>query len=393
MLISKPDKHLTWVEIDLNAIGYNLLEIRKIASLNKFIIPSRENNLDFKPKVPVDVLAVVKANAYGHGVDKIVKLLNKQKVNFFAVSDIREGIHLRKIRIKKPILLFESNSEEFIEDICNYNLTPTVCNLDFAYKLNACAISLDKIIKVQVKIDTGMSRLGIPQSDAYDFIVSLFNLKNLVVEGIYTHFPSADIDKTFTNKQIKDLYELVIKLDKSGMIIPYIHASNSMGLAGYKTHVLNLARPGLMFYGLNPNKKLIKNLDLRPAMSVKSTVFHLKTIQKGQGVSYGRTFIAKRKMKIAIIPIGYNDGYFRAFSNKAFMLVDGIKCPVLGNVTMDQTIIDVSRVMDVKLGDEVVVMGKQKKASITADMLAKFADTINYEIVCSLGNRLPRVYV
>ena len=191
---------------------------------------------------------------------------------------------------------------------------------------------------------------------------------------------------------MKSLYDLVTRLDRTGIIIPYIHAANSMGLAGYETHILNLARPGLMLYGLYPHPSLKKRIRLKPVLSVRSCVIFLKEVRRGRSVSYGRTFFTKRDMCVATVPIGYSDGYFRALSNKAFVLVAGVRCPVIGCVTMDQIMVDVSSVKDVRLGSPVVILGSQRSEHIGADELAEYAGTISYEIVCNLGSRLPRVY-
>jgi len=318
--------------------------------------------------------------------------LDELGVDIFGVSDINEGMLLRDHGIKRPILLFESTLPEHIPFICEYNLTPSVCSLEFAERLNACAQKMDKLIKVHVEIDTGMGRLGVWHQEAFDFIKRIGEYRNLLTEGIFTHFPVADTDRKFTENQIEQLYDLVATLDKNGYIIPYVHASNSMGLMGYKTSVLNLFRPGLMVYGLYPDLKLKETTKLKPVLSVKSKVIFVKEIEKGRSISYGRTFIAKRQMRVATIPIGYNDGYFREFSNKADVLINGQRCPVVGTVTMDQIIVDVTCVSDVGIGSEAIILGQQEDESVSARELATHVKTINYEIVCNLGNRLPRVY-
>ena len=384
-------KPATSIEIDLKAVRHNVKEIRKLANKNKFHIPSRPQ-LKNKNLASMDILAVIKANAYGHGVDKIAPLLEDIGVNFFGVSDAAEGIQLRELGIKKPILLFESTLVENVKQIINYQLMPTVCTLAFAQALNCYAKQSKKRIDIHVKVDTGMGRLGVWHQEAFDFIKKVHRLEHLRIMGIFTHFSSADTNIKFTHKQIQSLYYLVKQLDKIGLIIPYIHAANSMGLAGFETHVLNLSRPGLMLYGLYPHPSLINKIKLKPVMSVKSKVIFVKDIQKGRSISYGRTFFTKKDMKIAVIPIGYNDGYFRALSNKADVLIGGKRCPVVGRVTMDQIMVDVSKVPSVKIGMGVVILGKQKKEVITADELAKHAKTISYEIVCNLGNRLSHVF-
>ena len=382
---------LTYCEIDLKAILHNVKEAAKLAEKNRFFLSTRSN---FKKKLKgmETILAVVKADAYGHGVKDVAVLLDKGGIGFFGVSDITEGIALRDIGIKKPVLLFESTLSSHARAIIDHQLMPTVCTLGLARLLNQYAQRRKIMIDIHVKVDTGMGRLGVWHEEAFDFIRKISRLPFLRIMGIFTHFPAADTDRAFTKKQIKCLYDLVKKLDRTGLIIPYIHAANSMGLAGYKTHILNLSRPGLMLYGLYPHPSLRKNISLKPVLNVRSHVIFLKEVKKGRSVSYGRTFLTKKNMSVATIPIGYNDGYFRALSNRAAVLIGGVRCPVIGRVTMDQTMVDVSRVKGVKLGSPVTVLGTQKGENISADELAEHAGTISYEIVCSLGSRLPRIY-
>ena len=383
--------YLTYCEVDLNAVEHNLGEIVKLAARNTFFLPTR-SRLRTKVKDVATVLAVVKAGAYGHGVEKIAPLLDRKGVGFFGVSDVTEGIALRGIGIKKPILLFESTLSSHATKIVEHQLMPTVCTLELARALDRYAGRRKKRIDIHVKVDTGMGRLGIWHEEAFDFIKKVSRLRSLRIMGIFTHFPAADTDRKFTKTQIRHLYELVTRLDRAGLIIPYIHAANSMGLAGYRTRILNLSRPGLMLYGLYPHPGLRKNICLKPVLSVHSRVIFLKEIKKGRSISYGRTFFTKKDMLVATVPIGYNDGYFRAFSNRAAVLIDGVRCPVVGRVTMDQTMVDASHVKGIKLGTPVTVLGAQKGERVSADELAQHAATIHYEIVCNLGNRLPKVY-
>ena len=387
----RKDGYLTYCEIDLAAVVHNLKEITKLTARNEFFLPTR-SRLRKKVKDLSTVLAVIKAEAYGHGAERIALLLDKEGVGFLGVSDITEGIALREAGIKKPILLFESTLVSHARRIVDHRLMPTVCTLQLAQALNRYAKKKKKRIDIHVKVDTGMGRLGIWHEEAFDFIQKVSRLTFLRIMGIFTHFPAADTDRRFTKKQIEHLYNLVTKLDRAGLIIPYIHAANSMGLAGYQTHILNLSRPGLMLYGLYPHPGLRKNICLKPVLSVRSHVIFLKEIKKGRSISYGRTFFTKKDMLVATIPIGYNDGYFRAFSNRASVLIDGVRCPVVGRVTMDQVMVDASHVKGIKLGTPVTVLGLQKGERVSADELAKHAGTINYEIVCSLGGRLPKVY-
>lgn len=367
------NKYLTWAEIDLNAIRYNFRVLCKLAGKAK-------------------ILTVIKADAYGHGMLPIAKLLAKERVDFIGLSNLNEGIILRKAGIKTPVLLFETTLPEQAKDIINYRLTPTVCTHELAAALNRYAQKRKRIVDIHVKVDTGMGRLGVWHEEALGFIKKLSRLPNLRIQGICTHFPSADTDRAFTQKQIQQLAKLVLQIRESGLAVPYVHAANSMGLAGYRARVLNLARPGLMLYGLYPRLELAKSIRLRPAMSVHSRIIFLKCIEKGRSISYGRTFIARRPMMVATLPIGYSDGYLRGLSGKADVLIGGKRCPVLGRVTMDQIVVDVSKIKNPRLETPVVILGKQGKRQVCAYELAQLAHTINYEIACSLGSRLPRVY-
>lgn len=383
---------LTWAEVNLRAIFHNLKVIRHLATVNRLSsIPFLKVTKERIQKTKI--LSVIKANAYGHGIKEVGLSLEKEGVDFLGVSDVQEGILLRKSGIKKPIVLFESTLPAFAREIIRYQLTPTICTWDLAYALDRYAKRRNKTVNVHVKVDTGMGRLGVWHLQARDFIIQVHHLKNLRIEGIYTHFPVADTDRAFTEKQMAQLYDLVCSLDERGIIIPLIHAANSMGLAGYKTSILNLARPGLMIYGLYPQEALKKRIHLRQALNVHSTIIFIKKIAKGRGVSYGRTFISKKNMTVATIPIGYSNGYPRALSNKAYVLIGGQRCPVLGRVTMDQVVVDVSHVKNVRVGMRVVILGKQGKETISAEELAQKANTINYEVICNLGNLLPKIYL
>jgi len=386
------DQYLTWAEIDLGAVKHNLKQIVKLTKKNKFYFPTRPRAKRNSKNIET-IMAVIKADAYGHGMDNIALLLDREGVGLFGVSDIKEGVALRNIGIKKPILVFESTLESQAKKIIDYQLMPAVCTNDLARSLNQYAQRKKRRVDIHIKVDTGMGRLGIWHEEAYDFIKKVGMYDHLRIMGIFTHFPAADTDRSFTKKQLQYLYDLVTRLDRSGLIVPFIHAANSMGLAGYQTHIVNLTRPGLMLYGLYPHQSLRRKILLKPVLNVRSRVIFLKTIKKGQSVSYGRTFFTKKDMLVATVPIGYNDGYFRTLSNQADVLIGGIRCPVIGCVTMDQIMIDVSRLKTVHLNDSVTILGVQKKENISADELAQYAGTISYEIICSLGNRLKKIYL
>ena len=366
--------HLTWAEVDLKAIQHNYREIKRVASRQ------------------IEILPVIKADAYGHGMIPVATLLNRLGAGLFGVSNVNEGKALRKHGIRKTILLFETTLPDLAEDIVDYHLTPTICTLSLASAIDRYARFKHKRIGIHVKVDTGMGRLGVWHSEALEFIKKIVESPNLSLEGLYTHFPVADTDPQFTRRQLRQLTQLLYDLRKISIIVPFVHAANSMGLVGYADRIVNLARPGLMLYGLYPSPKLRNKVKLKPALSVKSKIIFLKNFAEGQSISYGRTFIAKNKMRVAMLAIGYNDGYMRCLSNQSSVLIAGRPCPVVGRVTMDQTMVDVTKVKNVRLGQEAVILGSQKNQTISADDLAGAADTISYEIVCSLGNSLPRVY-
>jgi alanine racemase len=367
---------MAWAEIDLKAVGYNFDAIKKAAG----------------PKIKI--LCVVKAVAYGHGNIPIAKLLEKKGVDFFGISDIHEGIVLRKAGIKRPILMVENTLPEHAKYLVDHQITPIVCTLELARALNRLGAQKRKKIAVHIKVDTGMGRLGIAPEDVIDFVKALQALPWIRVEGICTHFPLSDSNSAFTRRQIKDFLKIVYNIQRlCRLAIPFVHASNSMGIVVYDKKDFSLVRAGLILYGMYPSPKIRSKILLKPVMSVKSRVTFIKDVAKGTGISYGHRFITPRKMKIATVAIGYNDGYFRAFSNKADVLIHGQRCPVLGTVTMDQIMADVSHMKDVSIGDEVCVLGRQGRQEITADELAKIAGTINYEITCSLGSRVPRINI
>jgi len=362
---------LSWAEIDRSALRHNYKVLHKISG---------------------ELLPVIKADAYGHGMLEAAAELYTLGVKIFGVSDVVEGMELRRNGFKNEILLLEAPLPEFAADIVNCDLTASICTLEMAGLLNKHAKIRGQKLKVHIKVDTGMGRLGIWHEDAAEFIHRVSEFSHLIIDGIFTHFPLADTNRSFTEKQIKIFSDLIHSLGQTAHSARYIHAANSTGLSKYRSNVFNLARPGLMLYGLCSTEELKKKMDLKPVMEVRTRVIYVKTVKKGRGISYGHTFVAKKSIKAATLAIGYSDGYFRSLSNKAWVLIHGKRCPVIGNVTMDQIMVDVSAVPSVKIGDTAVVLGRDKKQSISAEELARFAGTINYEIICNLGNRVARVY-
>jgi alanine racemase len=371
-----------WVETDLSAISRNYRALKALA----------RRQLDRRVNPQVDLLSVVKADAYGHGMLEAARVIEKEGGRFFAVSNLEEAVTLRLSGNRHRILLFETTFPEQAKKIVQHDLTPAVCTLPFVKALDRSARRAGKVVPVHVKIDTGMGRLGVWHKEAATFIKAITKLPNIRVEGLMTHFPVADTDRAFTEKQIVWFSNVVAELLKDGISFSYLHAANSMGLGAYRNRLFNLVRPGLSLYGLYPDKILRKKIQLSPAMSVKARVLFIKKVHSGRGVSYGHTFKTKKDMPAAVISVGYSDGYLRAVSNRAHVLINGIPCPIRGRVTMDQTIVDIFRAGQVRVGDEVVVLGTQGSREITADDVASWAGTINYEVTCNLGNRLPRIY-
>ncbi len=375
--------HLTWCEIDLKALTHNYAQLIMLAShhmtgaAKPFIMP------------------VIKADAYGHGVLDVARVLDGQGCKFFGVSNADEGLLLRQNGFAQKILLFESTLPTDAKNIVTYDLTPTVCTQEMAAALNKEALLQNKEVGIHLKVDTGMGRLGIDEKDIVPFVEFVKkSAPALILEGIYTHFPLADTDKDFTFDQMRRFRDVVYALENRAVTFQYVHAGNSMGLGDYRSDLFNCARPGIMLYGLYPSVHLQKKINLKPVMSVKSRIIFIKSIDKGQGISYGHTFKAKEDMTIAVLPIGYSNGYLRSLSNKGFVLVAGVRCPVIGRVTMDQVMVDITPVgLSGKIpsvGAEAVIIGSQKDGSITADDVAGWAGTISYEMLCSLGSHLPR---
>ena len=311
------------------------------------------------------IMPVIKADAYGHGMQQVAECLSECGCKYLGVSNVSEGVALRAAEFKQKILLFESTLASEVKDIVEYKLTPTVCALEMAHALDHAAHQAGIQIPVHIKIDTGMGRLGVNEDQALDFVETLRKqCPNLVLEGIYTHFPVADSDRDFTLAQMRRFRDIVYSLENQFITFSYVHAGNSMGLGDYKSDLFNLARPGIMLYGIYPLEELKKKVILKPVMSVKARIIFVQTIAKGRGISYGHTFKAKEDITVAVLPIGYSNGYLRSFSNKAFVLVAGVRCPVVGRVTMDQIIVDITAATlsgrIPKIGDEAVIMGDPK---------------------------------
>ena len=360
------------VEVDLSVIGHNYRQVEKIVG----------------PKVKI--LAAVKAHAYGHGLIEISRFLEKLGVEFLGVASIDEGIELRENGIGCKILVLGSVLRDNCQDAIENNLTLTVCTRDLLWQLDKLGREMHKAIPVQLKIDTGMGRIGMWHKEAVDFIQEAASFANIKLEGLYTHFPSAETDPEFTREQLKIFNSIVEEL-KPGIKFDYLHSANSMGILGYKDSHFNLVRPGLILYGIYPDEKIRNLFSFKPALTLKSKVVFLKKVPEGRGISYGHTYKTSSSVNIATVAIGYADGYPRALSNCSEVLIKGKRHKVIGAVCMDKIMVEIKDDA-VELEDEVVLIGKQKDEIIRVEELAQHAGTIAYEIITGLSSRLPRIY-
>jgi len=337
-------------------------------------------------------MVVVKANAYGHGLIEVARTLQRQDVDFLGVATLDEAVALRREGIKVPILVLGAILSQEIDAALDYDVSLTVCDKELACRLNTKAKALNKTVPVHIEIDTGMGRIGLWHEQAYEFVKMFTRMKNLQMEGIYTHFASASRDNFFTGYQLTSFENLLKRLARGNVRFDYTHAANSIALIDLKKSYFNLVRPGIIVYGIYPKRSFARILKLKPALSLKTRIVYLKDVPQGRSISYGRTYITERPTRIATLPIGYADGYARILSNRASVLVRGQKAPVVGKVTMDQIMVDVGHIKGVKVGDEVVLIGRQAQAEMRVEEIARVCKTIPYEIVCSITNRVPRVY-
>lgn len=375
----------TWAEIDLNRIEHNFKLIKKQLS------------------VGTKMCCVIKADAYGHGALELAALYERLGASFFAVSNLEEALELRMGGIKTPILILGFTPASYVCELSDYNISQAVFSVEYAQELSEYAQSMNVTVKAHIKVDTGMSRIGLmcqntetdtPVKDA----VEIASLDGLSVEGIFTHFAVSDEKeegRDYTEHQIDCFNYIINGMKENGFDTDKIikHCSNSAAIMDYKNANMDMVRAGIILYGLAPSGKLKGQLELKPAMEIKSVIAHIKEIEPGTTVSYGRTFTADKKLKIATVPIGYADGYIRNLAESAYMIVCGKKAKVIGRICMDQCMIDVTDIKNVRVGDTVIVVGKSGKYEISMDDVASWTGTINYEVACLVGKRVPRVYI
>lgn len=375
----------TWAEVNLDNIEHNYNIIKK--------------QLSEKTKI----CCVIKADAYGHGSLELAQLYERLGADFFAVSNLEEALELRIGGISLPILILGYTPASYAKELAENNISQAVFSVEYAKQLSESAKSLGVCVKVHLKIDTGMSRIGImcqniERDNAPSQALEIFALDGLNVTGIFTHFAVSDEKdegREYTEHQLECFKYVISALKDSGIDTDNIicHCANSAAIMDYAQTQIDMVRAGIILYGLAPSGKLKGQLDLRPAMEIKSVVAHIKEIEKGTTVSYGRTFTADKKMRIATVPIGYADGYIRSLAGDAYMIVGGKKAKVVGRICMDQCMLDVTDIDNIKVGDVVTVVGKVGDAEISTDDVAAWTGTINYEVVCLVGKRVPRVYI
>lgn len=366
-----------WAEIDLDKAAYNMKNIKKLV----------------KDK---EVIAVVKADCYGHGADDLAPVFLENGASRLAVAILTEGIELRKKNITAPIMILGYTPLELGEELINNDIEQTVYDLEYAKKLSNIAEKLGKKAKIHIALDTGMGRIGfIPNEESIEAVEKIASLNGIEIIGIFTHFSTADeYDKTYTNEQFKKIKNFISELEKRNINIPLKHVSNSGAIMDMPETYLDAVRAGIILYGYYPSNEVNKEkLDIKPILTLKTTVSHVKEVEEGTSISYGRTFITERKSKIATIPIGYADGYSRLLSGKAKVIINGKFAPVVGRICMDQCMIDVTDIGEVKVGDEVILLGEEGNLKFNADDFAEIMGTINYEITCMLKQRIPRVYI
>ena len=367
-----------YADIDLSAVLYNL------ESMHKNMSPDSQ------------IVAVIKTDAYGHGASQIAEAIEHVPYVWgYAVATVDEAESLIADGRTKPIMILGISFEEHFNTIIMQDIRPCVCDYEVAKKLSDLAVARNKICHIHIKIDTGMSRIGFQVSeDTAETIEQISKLPNIEVEGIFTHFAKADeADKSATFCQIELFQKMCSMLERKGISIPIKHCSNSAGILELKEANMNLVRAGVILYGLWPSEEVKKDaVDLKPVMSLKSKISYLKELEAGRPISYGGTYVTTQKQLIATVPVGYGDGYARSLSNKGYVLIHGQKAPICGRICMDQFMVDVSDIRDVKVGDTVTLLGLDGDKTITMEELGKLSNRFNYEFACLITPRVPRIY-
>ncbi|MEG2892099.1 MAG: alanine racemase, partial [Clostridium sp.] len=364
-----------YAEINLDNLRHNVREVQSLVGNSK-------------------IFGVIKADAYGHGSIEVARILREEKVYGFAVAVITEALELRRGSFNEPILVLGYTPHTFADEIVKMNITQTVFNYFLAECISKEAKKQGKVAKIHIKIDTGMGRLGYSDNDnIIDEVKKIIALPNIEVEGIFSHFSTADEgDKEFSHYQLNKFKSIIKELEDEGINFRFKHIANSGAIVDIGEAYFDAVRPGIILYGYYPSREVNQvALNLKPVMTLKSNVVYVKEVEQGTPISYGRTFVADKKMKIATIPIGYADGFTRLLYGKASVIINGIECKVVGKICMDQCMVDVSECKDIKVSDEVIIMGQTHNINMNAEVIAGRLDTISYEVLCMVSKRVPRV--
>lgn len=370
-----PKGRPTFCSVDLEALRWNFRQVRKRVGRD------------------VKILSVVKADAYGHGACEVAKTLAQEGSDGFGVATLEEGIELRKGGIKSPILILAGVYPKQLANLVKYRLTPVVGEIEVLHRLEGLAWRRGISLHFHLEVDTGMGRLGLLPSAIDSWLPELGKLRALRLEGLLSHFSQLEgVEKDYTRRQMEIFHHVVRRLRDGGCNPPLIHLAKSAGVIALPPVHFTMVRPGLMLYGIYPSPKIVDRIPLRPVLSWKTRILQLKRAPKDSSISYGQTFVTKRESWIATLPVGYADGYHRLLSNRGAALIRGKRAPIVGTICMDLTMVDVTDIRGVKQGDEVVLLGKQGRDAISADEMARWAETISYEILTSISARVPRVY-
>ena len=365
----------TYATVNLAALAHNLSRIKR------YLSPGCE------------VMAIVKANAYGHGAVEIAQSLARQGIGQFAVASLDEGIALRQASLSASIVILGALFEEQIPDLIAHRLTPVVSDGRILPTLAKAAHSHQAPYPIHLKVETGMGRLGFSPEELLTVLDNPLLHSALHVEGLMTHLADADgADSAFTEQQLAAFRAMLDQVRLRGLTLPLVHAANSAAIVRFPGAHFSLVRPGIMLYGYHTLPASIPDPDLRPVLSLHTTVAQLRTIPKGCSVSYNGTFVAQRQTRIAVLPIGYADGYSRRLSHRGSVLIQGRRAPIVGLVCMDMIMVDVTDLAPVTVGETVTLIGQQGKESIWADEVADWIGTIPYEVLCGIGSRVPRIY-
>ena len=370
----RPPVRPTWVEINLDHLKHNFNALKNLAGTSK-------------------MMGVVKADGYGHGAVEIARELAVLGVDYLAVATLDEAVQLREADITLPILILGYTPADHIDYCLDYGITPTVYTRDVARKCSDYGEKTHGKANIHIKVETGMGRIGVSPDQALDFIQAVGRYPGLEIEGVFTHFSSADEkDKSYTHYQLSTFNAILESLASHGIKIPLKHAANSPAAISMPESHLDMVRVGLCLYGLYPAPHMQSLIALKPVINVKSRVSFIKTVPEGTAISYGRKYVTDEERIIGTLPLGYADGFTRLFTNRAEVLIHGQRVPVIGAVCMDQTMFLGDKVPEAKMGDEVVIIGHQGNEAITVEELADKMGTINYEMVTMLDQRVPRLY-